>query len=103
MSQPETQRLDLSVELSAQLRDFARSGQFTLSILVQAAWAILLGRYSSQDDVVMGTAFSGRPPDLPGAESIIGLFINALPVRFQIALARRCSTGWSSCGRVRRS
>ncbi len=85
LGQSQSQKLDLSPELSAQLRDLARGGRFTLSILVQAAYALLLGRYAGQDDVVIGTAFSGRPPDLPGAESIIGLFVNALPLRFRIA------------------
>jgi non-ribosomal peptide synthetase component F len=40
-----------------------------------------LGRYSSSDDVVFGTAVSGRPPSLSGVESIVGVFINMLPLR----------------------
>ncbi|MBF4999673.1 non-ribosomal peptide synthase/polyketide synthase, partial [Nocardia sp. BSTN01] len=53
----------------------------TVNTLVQAAWGILLGRLTGRDDVVFGGTVSGRPPELTGVESMVGLFINTLPVR----------------------
>ncbi|MEU4745585.1 condensation domain-containing protein, partial [Actinosynnema sp. NPDC023658] len=43
-----------------------------------------LGRLTGRDDVVFGATVSGRPADLPGVESMIGLFINTVPVRVRI-------------------
>jgi amino acid adenylation domain-containing protein len=68
-------------EVTAGLRALARSHQVTLNTLVQGAWAILLSRYSGRSDVVFGATVSGRPAELPGVESMVGLFINTLPVR----------------------
>ncbi|HSF38965.1 MAG TPA: non-ribosomal peptide synthase/polyketide synthase [Thermoanaerobaculia bacterium] len=68
----------------AGLEAFARRHQLTVSTLVQGAWALLLGRYSGSDDVVFGVVVSGRPPQLAGVESMVGLFINTLPVRVQM-------------------
>jgi non-ribosomal peptide synthetase component F len=51
---------------------------------VEGAWAVLVSRYSREDDVVFGATVSGRPADLPGAESMLGLFINTLPVRVRV-------------------
>ncbi len=71
----------LPQELSARLDAFARENKITLSTIFQAAWGFLLHTYSGEDDVVFGATFSGRPADLPGADSIVGLFINTLPIR----------------------
>ena len=43
-----------------------------------------LGRYAGRDDVVFGATTSGRSAEIPGIESIVGLFINTLPVRARI-------------------
>ncbi|MGY4100675.1 amino acid adenylation domain-containing protein [Nocardia sp. R16R-3T] len=63
-----------------------RAAEFgvTVNTLVQAALGILLGRLTGRDDVVFGTTVSGRPAELPGVESMVGLFINTLPVRVRI-------------------
>ena len=71
----------LSAGLSARLKGFAQRHRLTLGTLVHGAWALLLARYSAAEDVVFGTTVSGRPPTLPGIESMIGCFINTLPVR----------------------
>ena len=67
--------------LAEALRGFGRTHRLTLNTLVQGAWAILLSRYSGQADVIWGYTVSGRPPDLPGVEEMVGLFINTLPAR----------------------
>ncbi len=76
--------LRLSEELTESLNRLARQNGVTLSTLVQGVWAILLSRYSGDDDVVFGVTVSGRPPTLPGADTMVGVFINTLPVRVQV-------------------
>lgn len=62
----------------------AREQRVTLSSVIAAAWALLLGRYADVDDVVFGTTVSGRPPELPDVEQIAGMFINTLPLRIAL-------------------
>ena len=75
----------LFAEATAILQDFAQKQQVTLSTLIQCAWALLLYRYSGQTDVLFGATVSGRPSQIPNVESIIGLFINTLPIRYEVA------------------
>ncbi|WP_371801318.1 amino acid adenylation domain-containing protein [Streptomyces sp. NBC_01732] len=70
-----------SAELFARARDYAKSQRVTMNTLVQGLWSVLLSRYSRQDEVLFGSTISGRSIDLPGVESMMGLFINTLPVR----------------------
>lgn len=75
----------LSPAATASLQAFARQHRLTMYTLVQAAWALLLSRYSGEEDIVFGTTVSVRPPELEGIESTAGLFINTLPVRAQVS------------------
>jgi surfactin family lipopeptide synthetase C len=77
----ELRLIRLSADLTARLKGFAQGRRLTLSTLVHGAWALLLARYSGEEDLVFGTTVSGRPPALQGVESMIGCFINTLPVR----------------------
>ncbi|SEH00067.1 amino acid adenylation domain-containing protein [Nonomuraea solani] len=77
----EVVELELTRERSEAVRRRAREAGVTLNTLVQAAWGQVLGRMTGRDDVVFGAVVSGRPPEVPGVESMAGLFINALPVR----------------------
>jgi amino acid adenylation domain-containing protein/non-ribosomal peptide synthase protein (TIGR01720 family) len=77
--------LRLSVAQMSALKQLARRHQLTLATLVEGAWALLLSRHSGERDVVFGTVVSGRPAELPGAESMVGMFINTLPVRVHAA------------------
>nr|WP_256390450.1 non-ribosomal peptide synthetase [Pseudomonas yamanorum] len=62
------------------LATFARQQKVTLNTLVQAAWLLILQRYTGKDCVTFGATVAGRPADLKGIEQQIGLFINTLPV-----------------------
>jgi len=77
-------RSDLSEEATAALQALARRHRLTVNTLVNGAWAIIMSRYSGEDDVVFGATVSGRPPALQGIESMTGVFINTLPVRARI-------------------
>jgi amino acid adenylation domain-containing protein len=80
------QRARLSASTTTALQTLARQNQLTLNTIIQGSWALLLRHYSNEDDVVFGNIVSGRPPDLAGSESIVGLFVNVLPVRVQVPL-----------------
>ena len=84
-TQVNQQQLKLSVNLTNKLQNFAKQNRLTLNTITQGIWSILLSRYSGENDIVFGATISGRPPDLPGVESIIGLFINTLPVRVNLS------------------
>ncbi|MFD0201926.1 MULTISPECIES: non-ribosomal peptide synthetase [Saccharothrix] len=77
----EVVRLELTAEESAALRDTARRHGLTINTVVQGLWALLLSRHSGERDVVFGGTVSGRPAELPGVESMIGMLINTVPVR----------------------
>ncbi|MCJ8281281.1 MAG: condensation domain-containing protein, partial [Rivularia sp. ALOHA_DT_140] len=79
------QKIKLSVDLTAKLQNLVQQNRLTLNTITQGIWAILLSRYSGENDIVFGATVSGRPANLPGVESIIGLFINTLPVRVKLS------------------
>lgn len=62
----------------------ARRHRLTLSTIVHGAWAILLSRRSGRSEVVFGSTIAGRPPELPNVETMVGLFINTLPLRVEV-------------------
>ncbi len=78
------QHKPLTAEVTAALQSLARQCRVTLSTVVEGAWAVLLSRCSGESDVVFGATVAGRPAELPGAEAMIGLFINTLPVRVKV-------------------
>ncbi|MGW1767924.1 amino acid adenylation domain-containing protein [Streptomyces sp. NPDC002073] len=57
----------------------------TINTLVQGAWALLLGQLTGRQDVVFGATVSGRPPEVTDVDSMVGMFINTLPVRVEYA------------------
>jgi amino acid adenylation domain-containing protein/non-ribosomal peptide synthase protein (TIGR01720 family) len=72
---------ELSDRTSAALIELAARHKVTLNTIIQALWGLLLSRYNNIDDVVFGMIVSGRPSEVKGIEEMVGLFINALPVR----------------------
>ncbi len=79
-----TQQFLLDEALTARLQTLMRTHRLTLNVLIRAVWALVLRRRAGTDDVVFGVTVSGRPPQLDGVESIVGLFINTLPFRVRI-------------------
>ncbi|MEO0756742.1 MAG: amino acid adenylation domain-containing protein [Cyanobacteria bacterium J06648_16] len=74
----------LSPALTKALKNFAQQHHLTLNTLIQGAWAILLNHYSREAQVTYGSVISGRPTELSGVESMVGLFINTLPLRVRV-------------------
>src|SRR5277367_2006929 len=69
------------------LSELARSRHTTVSTVLQAAWAQLLISLTGRHDVAFGAVVSGRPAEVAGAESMVGLLINTVPVRATITAA----------------
>ncbi|HEY1109769.1 MAG TPA: condensation domain-containing protein, partial [Opitutaceae bacterium] len=69
----------------AALQALAAESGATTATLLQTLWGIVLARYNRTSDVVFGGIVSGRPEDVAGVERMVGLFINALPVRLRFA------------------
>ena len=67
--------------------ELARSCHTTVNTVLHGAFARLLCWLTGQHDVVFGTVVSGRPAEMPGAESMVGLLINTVPVRATITPA----------------
>nr|WP_237330482.1 non-ribosomal peptide synthetase [Streptomyces sp. BA2] len=82
---PEPVPFELSEELTSGIAELARSRGVTVNTVVQGAWAQILARLVGRTDVVFGTPVAGRPAELPGVESAVGLFINTVPVRVSLA------------------
>ncbi|MCP4397917.1 MAG: amino acid adenylation domain-containing protein [bacterium] len=80
------QRFRLSQKNTSALQALAKQHRITLNTVMQCAWGILLSRYSDDADVVFGATVAGRPASLAGVETMVGLFINTLPVRVHISL-----------------
>ncbi|MEN2976477.1 amino acid adenylation domain-containing protein (plasmid) [Tistrella bauzanensis] len=80
--EPGSHRLTVAVDddLAHALRKLARREQVTLATIMQAGWALLLGRLAGRAQAGIGVTVSGRPADLAGVERMLGLFINSLPV-----------------------
>ncbi|MEV7791266.1 amino acid adenylation domain-containing protein [Streptomyces sp. NPDC087512] len=76
---------DLPAGPSARLTALARRLGITVNTAVQTAWGLLLARLTGTEDVVFGATVSGRPPELDGVETMVGLFINTVPVRIALA------------------
>ncbi|MBL1098309.1 non-ribosomal peptide synthetase [Streptomyces coffeae] len=82
---PDEFEIELDEATTAALTDVARGHGLTLNSVIQGAWALVLSRLTGRDDVVFGTTVSGRPTELPGVETMIGLFANTVPVRVRMA------------------
>ena len=70
--------------LTASLMKLAAQNAVTLNILFQTMWGVLLQVNTGESDVIFGAVVSGRPPELADIGKMVGLFINAVPVRLRI-------------------
>jgi mycobactin peptide synthetase MbtF len=81
---PQRTELQLGAEATERLVTGARSRGVTLNTLLQTAWATIVSRLTDRDDVVFGVTVSGRPAELAGVETMVGLFINTVPLRVRL-------------------
>ncbi|UXJ55658.1 non-ribosomal peptide synthase/polyketide synthase [Pseudomonas citronellolis] len=80
----------------ARLRELAQRYQLTVNTFAQAAWALVLRRYSGERDLLFGVTVAGRPVGLPQMQRTVGLFINSIPLRVQLPApgARQTVRDW---------
>lgn len=78
------QEIALSPQTTTALKSLAQQQELTLNTVIRGALALLLSYYSGEDDIIFGATGSGRSASLEGINSMVGLFINTLPVRVQV-------------------
>ncbi|KMN22091.1 non-ribosomal peptide synthase/polyketide synthase [Pseudomonas helleri] len=78
---------DLEVSQGRTLRELAQRYHVTVNTLTQAAWALVLQRYSGLDEVLFGVTVAGRPVNRPEMQDTVGLFINSIPLRMRLPQA----------------
>ncbi|MCP4155048.1 MAG: amino acid adenylation domain-containing protein, partial [bacterium] len=76
-------RFQLTEENTLHLSRLAAQNKVTLNTLLQTLWGIVLGKYNRTEDTVFGAVVSGRPSEIESIESMVGLFINTIPVRIR--------------------
>lgn len=79
------------------LRHLGQRERVTMSSWLTGTWALLLGFCTKCDDVVTGMVVSGRPPHVPGIETMAGLFANTLPLRLRIARDEPALAFFAAC------
>ena len=77
--------LRVSAATTVALNELARSHHTTVGTVLQAAWAQLLMSITGQSDIAFGLVVAGRPAELAGADSMVGLLINTVPQRVSIS------------------
>ena len=80
----EVTSLRLSEQTTRALGELARTCHTTVSTVLQGAFAQLLMSLTGQTDVAFGVVVSGRPTEVAGVDSMVGLLINTVPVRATI-------------------
>ncbi|MCI0665066.1 MAG: condensation domain-containing protein, partial [Acidobacteria bacterium] len=76
------QSLQLSMELSEQIKELSRRENTTIFMTMLAALRGLLYRYTGEDDLCIGAPVSGRTQ--PETEGIIGCFVNTVVMRVNL-------------------
>ncbi|MGB0521649.1 MAG: amino acid adenylation domain-containing protein [Flammeovirgaceae bacterium] len=80
----ELEKINAGEGLTQKLIQFTQKNHLTINTLVQGAWAMLLSKYTSMQDVLFGVTVSGRPALSETAQHGIGLYINTIPLRAQV-------------------
>ena len=75
-------RVSLGEELTAKIKKLSQQSQATLYMALLTGFAVLLGRYSGQEDIVVGSPVANRQDGK--SEELIGFFVNSLPMRIQV-------------------
>jgi amino acid adenylation domain-containing protein len=88
-----TRRESFDADTTARLTETARRLKITLNTMVQGAWALALQRMTHHTAIAFGATVAGRPDALPDVDTVLGLFINTLPV-ITAPLPQRRASAW---------
>ena len=80
----EKQLIELDSSLKTSLKSLIKQNQLTVNTMLQGIWSLVLSIYTNQLDVLFGGTTSGRNADVIGIETMIGIFINTIPVRIVV-------------------
>lgn len=97
---PRRTEVRLDAAATRRLVDAARARGVTVNTLVQLGWAALLSVCTDRRDVTFGVTVSGRPDDLAGVETMVGLFVNTVPLRVRL---EPTETVAAQCRRLQRT
>ncbi|MCK4258379.1 MAG: amino acid adenylation domain-containing protein [Halanaerobiales bacterium] len=75
----------IPAETTAKIINIAHTNKITTSAVIHTIWGVLLQKYNNTEDIVFGSVVSGRSAEVLGIETMVGLFINTIPVRVQNA------------------
>jgi Condensation domain len=78
------EKFKLPKERTKTLLSFIAKNRLTLAALINGIWSILISRYTCRSNIVYGCTVTGRPVDLAEVESMVGVFINTLPMNLKI-------------------
>ncbi len=81
---PDRRDAVLSRDLGERLRAQAARTGVTFNAILNGALGLVLAGATGRSDVVFGTTVAGRPPEVPGIESVVGMFLNTVPVRMSL-------------------
>uniref|UniRef100_UPI0038B71E07 amino acid adenylation domain-containing protein n=1 Tax=Paraburkholderia sediminicola TaxID=458836 RepID=UPI0038B71E07 len=88
-----TRRESFDADTTTRLTETARRLKVTVNTMVQGAWALALQRLTHRSAVAFGATVAGRPDALANADTVLGLFINTLPV-ITAPLPQRAASAW---------
>ncbi|MET0626708.1 MAG: condensation domain-containing protein, partial [Pyrinomonadaceae bacterium] len=71
-------------ETAAALARLARSRGLSPETVYAGAWAVLLSRYGDAREALFGEEVEGRAPGLSGAESVVGMLTDTIPLRVRV-------------------
>ncbi|MEE4023058.1 amino acid adenylation domain-containing protein [Gordonia sp. PKS22-38] len=81
---PRRIEVELGAEASDRLRNDARAAGVTLNTVLSTALSLTLSRVLGRTDIAYGSTVAGRPTEVPGIDTVIGLFLNTVPVRTRL-------------------
>lgn len=86
---PRRAEVMLDEQATTRIVDAARHRGVTVNTLFQMSWAAIVSTFTDRTDVLYGVTVSGRPDELSGVETMVGLFINTVPLRVRLDAAER--------------
>ncbi|TPG85648.1 amino acid adenylation domain-containing protein [Brevibacillus laterosporus] len=70
--------------LNDRMKLFAKDNKVSQASILYTAWSFILQMLNNSTDIIFGTVVSGRNVQIENIDSMVGLFINTIPLRLQI-------------------
>ncbi|SIO96604.1 non-ribosomal peptide synthetase [Vibrio spartinae] len=81
----EATHVAIADDVAQKIRELSRHFSISPAALFHLAWGVVVQRATGQDDVVFGTVLFGRMAGGEGADRVLGMFLNTLPLRLSFA------------------